>query len=86
MRGNYVSSKWNLQLSTSGRILSGIKVPDTRQDDPLVCSVQPRKTVRKMLVVTSLIKEWTDEVGIESLAVEGCYRSKFLKAVAVSLS
>lgn len=77
MRGSYVSSKWNLQLSTSGKVL-GIKVPDTRQDDPLVCPVQPRKTARKMLVVTSLIKEWTDEVGMERHAVEGCYCSKFL--------
>jgi len=71
MRDYYVSSKWNLQLSTSGRI-PGIKVPDTRQD-PLVCPVQPRKTARKMLVVTSLIKEWTDEVGMERHAVERCY-------------
>jgi len=49
-----------------------IKVLDISRDGPLVCPVQPRKTARKMLVVTSLIKEWTDEVEMERHAVEGC--------------
>lgn len=47
----------------------GIKV--LGQDGSLVCPVRPRKTARKMLVVTSLIKEWTDRVGVERHAVEG---------------